>query len=449
MVNSIKKTSVKRVNMFKDKLMVGKENKKLILGVLLTFIVCMGSAILAAYSTGPEFDYPNPGHQANEIGPGTFNASGESNPYWSFPADELGNIAFLINGTGFFYEGLRIVGNPFPGPDFLVEGDTQLGDDSSDKTTVKGDLNVSGNARITGLTNCDTIDTDASGNLVCGTDASGGGTGVVDPTVDCTTECYNSVYTNSIFVNGSGCAGIGIDCSLQCYNSTYTNSGCTAGSGCSGLGTDCSLQCYNSTHEKRCTAGSGCSGLGTDCTLQCYDSTHIYSGCTDGSGCSGSGTACEYNCISEEGCGSVCECDGIGYKNRTLNGDTVYVDCSADKCWTPTAGSTYQWGTGTNGEDCTPSSCIGNGSVCPACNYCDNLDYGGFSNWVLPDKTTLQNLCNSGSCSGTCFGGDGSAGFYWSSTELDSGYTYEVYFTNCNLLRLDKDASRFVRCVRG
>ena len=36
------------------------------------------------------------------------------------------------------------------------------------------DLNVSGNIHFYGLTNCDTIDTDANGLLSCGTDASGG-----------------------------------------------------------------------------------------------------------------------------------------------------------------------------------------------------------------------------------------------------------------------------------
>jgi len=44
-------------------------------------------------------------------------------------------------------------------------------------TSPSTKLHVSGNARITGLVSCDTIDTDASGNLVCGTDSGGGGGG--------------------------------------------------------------------------------------------------------------------------------------------------------------------------------------------------------------------------------------------------------------------------------
>lgn len=40
------------------------------------------------------------------------------------------------------------------------------------------ELHVVGNVRITGLNSCDTIDTDAGGNLVCGTDETGAGGGV-------------------------------------------------------------------------------------------------------------------------------------------------------------------------------------------------------------------------------------------------------------------------------
>ena len=60
-------------------------NKKLTLGILLTFIICIGSAILATYSTGPYGNYPNPGIHPGMIGPGTFNASGAANPQWNFP----------------------------------------------------------------------------------------------------------------------------------------------------------------------------------------------------------------------------------------------------------------------------------------------------------------------------------------------------------------------------
>ncbi|MCK4730301.1 MAG: hypothetical protein KAT28_03200 [Candidatus Aenigmarchaeota archaeon] len=62
-------------------------NKKLTLGILLTFIICIGSAIFATYSIGPYGDYPNPGVHPGMMGPGTFNASGVVNPQWNFPGD--------------------------------------------------------------------------------------------------------------------------------------------------------------------------------------------------------------------------------------------------------------------------------------------------------------------------------------------------------------------------
>ena len=86
-----------------------------------------------------------------------------------------------------------------------------------------------------------------------------------------------------------------------------------------------------------------------------------------------------------------CSCEGTGYKIYNVNGDIVYVDCSTDKCWTPTARLTYTWGG--YGTDELTNSCVGIDSR-PACNYCDNLDYGGFTDWLLPDKTTLRDLCS-------------------------------------------------------
>ncbi len=92
-----------------------KQNKKLTLGILLTFIICIGSAILATYSTGPYGNYPNPGMHPGMIGPGTFNDSGLANPQWNIPGDlnvndkimasqycdENGNNCKNINESGF------------------------------------------------------------------------------------------------------------------------------------------------------------------------------------------------------------------------------------------------------------------------------------------------------------------------------------------------------------
>ncbi len=119
----------------------------------------------------------------------------------------------------------------------------------------------------------------------------------------------------------------------------------------------------------------------------------------------------------------ACSCDGTSYDTLTCDGDTVYVDCNSDKCWSPTAGSTYNRGN--------------------AIDYCDNLNHSGKTDWYLPSQPVLENLCESSSCSGTCFGGDGSDGYYWSSTPYyairfsdcfdwsDNFYDYYSYYVRC------------------
>ncbi|MFZ2455970.1 MAG: hypothetical protein WAX07_05800 [Candidatus Altiarchaeia archaeon] len=117
---------------------------------------------------------------------------------------------------------------------------------------------------------------------------------------------------------------------------------------------------------------------------------------------------------TDAGC-EDCTCSGTGYESKTLGGVTVYVDCNKDKCWTPTI--TKTWGP-TGGAK---ASCIGAGSSYPACNYCDNLVYGGFTDWILPNKTDLKALCATTTVCpdppNTCFGGDGVSGYYWSSRD--------------------------------
>jgi uncharacterized protein (TIGR02145 family) len=123
-----------------------------------------------------------------------------------------------------------------------------------------------------------------------------------------------------------------------------------------------------------------------------------------------------------------CSCGGTGYETLNCsNGDTVYVDCNADKCWSPTA-------TERNWDN--------------AVSYCNNLNHGGKTDWSLPSRNVLQSLCHSGSCSGRCFGGEGASSYYWSSTGSGSYTAYGVYFANCFTTNYDKYLDYYVRCVR-
>ena len=88
--------------------MLSKSNKKLIFGITLTFLVCLGYLVIADFMTSPEgLQYPNPGHHPGEIGPGTFNDSNNPNPYWNFP----GNLT--VSGKGTFNE-LCVGGDCYP-----------------------------------------------------------------------------------------------------------------------------------------------------------------------------------------------------------------------------------------------------------------------------------------------------------------------------------------------
>ncbi len=171
--------------------------------------------------------------------------------------------------------------------------------------------------------------------------------------------------------------------------------------------------------------GDGCTdGLDSDCggtESNCSDGIdNDCDGYTDGDDLDCGGDPCET---------LTCTCDGTGYETlNCANGDTIYVDCNADICWTSTAGSTYDR-TG-------------------AIDYCSNLSYGGKTDWNLPLAQPLIDLCNSASCSNACFGGDGGANNYWSSST--GGFMgmqkYTVRFTDCVGPWTMVDELHYVRC---
>ncbi|MCK4730611.1 MAG: hypothetical protein KAT28_04795 [Candidatus Aenigmarchaeota archaeon] len=211
----------------------------------------------------------------------------------------------------------------------------------------------------------------------------------------------------------------------------------------------------------------------------------------DGSTCAaGSDDYSEYCTGGEDGEGTfdgTCSCEGDGYEKYTVGGDTIYVDCANDVCWTPVlrnAGGTElkfwsdikPYGTSNCKDlpDCSEmtiedeiaecediregcdeenynlkDSCIGIADR-PACNYCENLDdYGGFDDWVLPDKDILTELCNSNTClGGACFD-DPYPNTYWSSTEADSSTSYFMDCVGTGNIQIDyKNTESSIRCVR-
>jgi hypothetical protein len=240
---------------------------------------------------------------------------------------------------------------------------------------------------------------------------------------------------------------------------------------CSSFGT-----CAASTKAN----GESCS-LGSECTsTYCADSICCDTTCT-GSTCqrcdsysnAGAGT-CGYistavdpdnECTASTNCGGD-NCKGTGYTcdslaantSGSVGGSTAYCD-NSNRLWTPTAiigglATTYEWGG--YGTDEPSNSCI-NIADRAACNYCDDLSYAGYTDWVLPTKTVLiafwTTPCGSVSCgpgnAGVTWDPNAIAYMYWSSTEYDSGWAWLVYFDSGYGDLYGKDEGFYVRCVRG
>jgi hypothetical protein len=163
--------------------------------------------------------------------------------------------------------------------------------------------------------------------------------------------------------------------------------------------------------------------------------------------------------IIEELPAEFCTTEGDKNTTSTIEGDVVYCDNSL-KMWTITGPSTYSWGPAQNEPS---NSCTGLGSSYPACNYCEELTYAGYSDWILPSCASGgQNsgcqlyqfgidACGSYSCT-PAWDTNGVALFYWSSTEHSinpASSAWGVYFSSGGVNDGHKvyDSVR-VRCVR-
>ena len=101
---------------------------------------------------------------------------GGTNVYLSATSDMVGvgtttpNAQLMISNVG-TEASFRVDDSLIDSSPFLINS---VGNVGIGTTTPTQKLHVVGNARITGLVSCDTIDTDSSGNLSCGTDDSSG-----------------------------------------------------------------------------------------------------------------------------------------------------------------------------------------------------------------------------------------------------------------------------------
>lgn len=106
------------------------------------------------------------------------------------------------------------------------------------------------------------------------------------------------------------------------------------------------------------------------------------------------------------------------------------------------------------------------GGVHAAAKFCDDMVYGGFSDWFLPSKSELAYLfCKSSPSAYNSIypqenvncGGSGptnqltgfAASRYWATTEGSGANAYQMRFDVGNQTASPKNSSYYVRCVRG
>ena len=199
--------------------------------------------------------------------------------------------------------------------------------------------------------------------------------------------------------------------------------------------------------DGRCDSNEDSLTCCEDCGSECGDGV-----CN----CDETVTSCADDCL--------CNCEGTGYETYVIDGDTIYVDCKNDACWTPTPTNSnggfleFKWGAGGP----LIASCIGKGPFYPACNYCDELEHGTYDDWVLPDSSTIEALCASdshiqGHLSNTCFGEEVHKRYYWTSSSASGMHAKVAYFLTARCVAgffLHKDVDNLdglgiaVRCVR-
>lgn len=134
--------------------------------------------------------------------------------------------------------------------------------------------------------------------------------------------------------------------------------------------------------------------------------------------------------------------------------DSDPLDCDGGRydeahnlCWQhPKASGTYGWQ--------------------PAIDYCEALDLGGHTDWVLPTRQEFVDMlggcdadvlsgsegyCDSCEGSATCsvlFGED--VYWHWSSSYADlESYAWSVHFFNGDVADIAKNSAHNARCVRG
>lgn len=169
---------------------------------------------------------------------------------------------------------------------------------------------------------------------------------------------------------------------------------------------------------------------------------------------------CCYDGLDNDDDGSIdcadSDCDETAFDTGSGN----YIYCRDNHMWSETLAAAKTWGH--YGETVGNCPSHPDDSSFPACYACYSLSYAGFSDWILPDSSTLEDAwkadgdafdCGAAACtawdSDCCSpSGAGYPQFYWSSTENGDNSSYNVYFVNGSLSNYLKTYTLAVRCMR-
>ncbi|HSA34166.1 MAG TPA: DUF1566 domain-containing protein [bacterium] len=118
------------------------------------------------------------------------------------------------------------------------------------------------------------------------------------------------------------------------------------------------------------------------------------------------------------------------FTETTVSGKVIVIDTVTGLQWTKEYASSVTWQN--------------------ALAHCENLDYGGHTDWRLPNIDELKTLINRGRYSPASDFPDMPSATFWSSSSHVNytSYAWYVSFYGGSVSSYDKDNNNHARCVR-
>jgi len=175
--------------------------------------------------------------------------------------------------------------------------------------------------------------------------------------------------------------------------------------------------------------------------------------------------SCCYDGVDNNSDGDT-DCEDISCSGAYDTGGGDYIFCADTYMWSETLASAYEWGCETttisgansltDGQQNTIDILAGCAERPIAASACDSLNYGGFTDWYLPAKTTMSNLYGDITCSNCsswdtycCDSSSPWPEWHWTSTEYTHpNYAWGISFNTGSLAENGRHFLYSVRCQR-